>query len=768
MKKNFFSILFALVLVLSFTLATTVPVMATHLYVDDDWQTGPLPYAEDTDADNDFATIQAAIDAAGTFDTVNVAAGTYREYLHITTDNLTIEGAGIDQSIIDLDGLIPYWHYSGSGSFASRAGVLITGYGSPDQIIEDVTFRGFTVKNAGLNPPITATGTHTAVTSSTTTLTDNTKSWVTDALKDQWIHNYGDRDPSDWKPARSYGLITGNDATTVTVASLSGGKENDWDTGDQYLITPYEEFHNTYWIANPNYDALRGISVNNGKNILIQNCKVTDSGYGGITTGYARLVTTHKYSEYITVDNCIVTDHPVAGISIGNNVGPFAITNNVVENIGQPHHSDSSREYMGHGIQVSGTKNYGTASGLISGNTVRNNGFEGIVLKNYADGITIEDNTVTGHNSDQDGAGIFFYGYKSNPAKMKNNIIRNNVVTGNIRGIVAYYAQESTIEGNKIKTDSGAFPEGQEGIKIDGGNNITVKNNIISCDGVGIGVSNTWNAVESYDNTFTGNTIKKAKFAGIRIRAGAHDNDFMYNTIKDTKLLTRWAGETYEETQGDGVIIDDSAGLDNVFHNNNIYNNDDDGMENQLATTVDAECNWWGHYSGPDDGIGAGLGDAVNGDIDFGPWLALPFASEFEIDKAKIDFKEEGADDKAHVKGLLGLVCYSGVSIYDDDVTVTIGSLSWIINAGIMEEKGKEGEKWEYKRPKGGTGDIKHMKIDWKKGKFDVHIDKADLSTLTGLDNLTISIEIGEYDFGEEDITMTEKKPDKWEYKAPK
>jgi len=99
------------------------------------------------------------VDAVCEGGTVNVAKGTYTEYVHITKDGLTVRGAGIDQSIIDLDGLTPYWHYSGcSSSYASRAGVLISGYGSSDEIVENVTFRGFTVKNAGLNPPTTATG----------------------------------------------------------------------------------------------------------------------------------------------------------------------------------------------------------------------------------------------------------------------------------------------------------------------------------------------------------------------------------------------------------------------------------------------------------------------------------------------------------------------------------------------------------------------------------------------------------------------------------
>ena len=510
-----------------------------------------------------------------------------------------------------------------SGNGTSRAGVLITGYGSPDQIIEGVTFRGFTVKNAGLNPPITATGTHAGA-SHATILTDPGASFPTpDGLVGQWVHNYGDKDPADWNPARSYGQITANTATTVTVVSLSGGKENDWDTDDPYLITPYEQFHNTVWIHYPNYDGLRGIAIGNGKDILIQNCKVTHCGMGGISSGYARLVSTHKYSEGITVDNCIVTDHFTTGIGIGENVGTCTVTNNLVERNRRPSYEDATRENAGHGIQVSGSKNYGMASGLIANNIVKDNGFEGIILAKYTDGVIVEDNTVTGHKLDQDGAGIFAYGDKSNPANCKNNIIRNNTVTGNIRGIVAYYAQYCTIQGNTITTDSGAFALGQGGIKLDGANNILVQNNILSSlAGIGIKVQNTWNGVESFDNTIMGNTITGAQFAGIPIWGGAHDNTFTGNTITGTTELTFWAGSSWEETQADGVFIDDDAGIGNVFHNNTICGNADEGMENQTATTVDAENNWWGDASGPYHPTtnSVGIGDPVSDYVDYRPW----------------------------------------------------------------------------------------------------------------------------------------------------
>ena len=86
----------------------------------------------------------------------------------------------------------------------------------------------------------------------------------------------------------------------------------------------------------------------------------------------------------------------------------------------------------------------------------------------------------------------------------------------------------------------------------------------------------------------------------------------------------------------------------------------------------------------------------------------------------------------------------------------------WLLLAPCrLREKGKKGDRWEYKRPKDGSGNIKYMFIDWKQGTFHLRMDKADLSEVTN--PVTICVQIGDC-CGTETIQMEEKKYH-WEYK---
>lgn len=86
---------------------------------------------------------------------------------------------------------------------------------------------GDLVVQRGNNRAQCHSGSHTGASGQATVMTDSNASFTVDALIGWKIYNITDG---------SYGIITDNDATTVTVAALVGGTDNDWDLNDDYEI----------------------------------------------------------------------------------------------------------------------------------------------------------------------------------------------------------------------------------------------------------------------------------------------------------------------------------------------------------------------------------------------------------------------------------------------------------------------------------------------------------------------------------------------------
>lgn len=111
-------------------------------------------------------------------------------------------------------------------------------------------------------------GTHTPAGSSATILTDSTKAWVVDALIGLQVFNQTDG---------SSGIITDNDATTVTVAALLGGTDNDWDQDDVYEIN------------NSQLTIISGVDVATTKGLNVSTSKVGGTGFKSTIGGSASI-----------------------------------------------------------------------------------------------------------------------------------------------------------------------------------------------------------------------------------------------------------------------------------------------------------------------------------------------------------------------------------------------------------------------------------------------------------------------------------------------
>ena len=137
---------------------------------------------------------------------------------------------------LDADGRI--YTRLGQGNW-SRVGQWLL-FGTNSTFYVTVTIESGSLTTYGSDLP--SGGTHTAA-DHATVMTDSAAAFVVDALIGQTINNTTDA---------SSGTITDNDATTVTVASLSGGADDSWDGSDAYTITgsPQLSTDRTYDISN--------------------------------------------------------------------------------------------------------------------------------------------------------------------------------------------------------------------------------------------------------------------------------------------------------------------------------------------------------------------------------------------------------------------------------------------------------------------------------------------------------------------------------------
>lgn len=250
----------------------------------------------------------------------------------------------------------------------------------------------------------------------------------------------------------------------------------------------------------------------------------------------------------------------------------------------------------------------------------------GIGIDVHASNVEVTNNEIY----DVDSIGIRVRHDWDTPPTVSNNILlENNTVyhTGNSGVLVTGYAKGVTIRNNEIYESLEPTPYnlfvhyGASDITIGGeGNHIhDAYANIVlaGCDNVTI-----------KDNTIEGatplpsNPSVKGKNIYILSDYGPwYDLDALSTNVEIV-------GNDILNADGWGVRILNAYAADpsamaatTTINFNNIVGNTEYGVENGIATDVDAENNWWGANDGPSTSPGSG--DKISTNVDADPWLEI-------------------------------------------------------------------------------------------------------------------------------------------------
>ena len=212
------------------------------------------------------------------------------------------------------------------------------------------------------------------------------------------------------------------------------------------------------------------------------------------------------------------------------------------------------------------------------------------------------------------------------------NQVSNNIATKNDFGIICTAAPYNTIANNTVQYNT------YTGISLylESHNNTIVNNTASLNAGFGIAI------YASNDSLITKNTISQNGVAGpVPIIGGvytnlSHNNTISHNEITFNNDYGLFLVDSIEYTimnctfagNNDGISITGEGQYIRVFWSS-IYGNTHYGINvtNNNGYSINATENWWGHASGPYHPTenSNGTGGNVTDDVEFKPWLTLPF-----------------------------------------------------------------------------------------------------------------------------------------------
>lgn len=222
----------------------------------------------------------------------------------------------------------------------------------------------------------------------------------------------------------------------------------------------------------------------------------------------------------------------------------------------------------------------------------------GILVSGARSGVTITSNVVEGMTADSDGGSVTINGIqvwndgpnRQTGTEVKHNTVRDMRNEGDAAAGWPNYGGAAAIKVQGVVEDTDVVGNTVESVHSAGWT-------------YGIVTTHTGNApgVSPEHTTAELNTIEEV-------------NDGSVYDVFDDPASAPYPGSAFA-IDGDSLASEATANLNNFLQTPNGALNKDG------ANTLDAECNYWDHATGPDvDGNEQGKGTAAVGDIDYRPW----------------------------------------------------------------------------------------------------------------------------------------------------
>ena len=336
---------------------------------------------------------------------------------------------------------------------------------------------------------------------------------------------------------------------------------------------------------------------------------------------------------------------------------------------------------LSNAVYIDGLDNAGLSNVVVSGFTIKNANYEGILITN-ASGVTISNNNVIYNDKNLDPANgtcpgqpafetseEFDCGEGIHLSGADHSIIANNLVANNSGGILisddTAAVHNNLIIGNEVRDnvlDCGITMASHGPYLLAPGSDHygVVHNTIASNRSIGNGTQGGGAGVGLFSdgsgpglmsgNVVINNVIKNSGIPGVAMHSHAPGDTFADNVIAGNQFSGNGADSGDTATPGPtginvnsgfgGSLISGMVIAQNTFdkeaydlfintpaqvdaHLNSFTGHNTVGVDNSSGNAVNATENWWGCFGGP----GAGGCSTVQGPVLFNPWLLSPFGA---------------------------------------------------------------------------------------------------------------------------------------------